>query len=540
MGAAAPVVRPHPGQHRHAVGYLRRRVSYEIVRTAAEAFGPPGGQADARTAAQRRMDGLVAACKAALDGGQAPERHGAAPHITILVKDETLAQAATQDAARAVLPPRTRPGRRPPPGRTCRAGHPASRTRTRRRRPAGWLRRPGPRQRQARHRPGRGRGTRPGGRRETWPAAGREPSPAGGTAPGQAAGTLAGQTAGAPPGQTSHGTALTARQVLALCCGAQVGAIRWRDGLPLGVGRTMRTEPTRAAPRAGSPRPRLPLARLRCPGRLGHRPPHPPLESGRRHQPRRPGVVLPRPPPPLHPPPRLDHHRGPQRHPVLHPPRRLAHPRQPPPRHRPARRLTNSHPDAGGAASGDAQFGNGPSRRARTSRWLSRRFFELLRDQDYPALLSDQVARGPARPGRLTRAVKLARCGSSVFAAGEGEAGPDADHGQAARPADHLEPPGGAGQPAPGPCRRPGPRCCRRPPRWRGRPTRAAASAPGHARPMGSRTAAARRRRTRSPSGCSPRPRSRPGGSGRSSWAGPRHRAPSRSEPRCRMACTPR
>ena len=58
------------------------------------------------------MDGLVAACKAALDGGQAPERHGAAPHITILVKDETLAQAALQDAARAAVPPRTRPGRR--------------------------------------------------------------------------------------------------------------------------------------------------------------------------------------------------------------------------------------------------------------------------------------------------------------------------------------------------------------------------------------------------------------------------------------------
>ena len=40
------------------------------------------------------MDGLVAACKAALDGGSAPERHGAAPHISVLVKDETLAQAA--------------------------------------------------------------------------------------------------------------------------------------------------------------------------------------------------------------------------------------------------------------------------------------------------------------------------------------------------------------------------------------------------------------------------------------------------------------
>ena len=40
------------------------------------------GQAMAWTAAQRRMDGLVAACKAALDAGTAPERHGAAPHIT--------------------------------------------------------------------------------------------------------------------------------------------------------------------------------------------------------------------------------------------------------------------------------------------------------------------------------------------------------------------------------------------------------------------------------------------------------------------------
>jgi Domain of unknown function (DUF222)/HNH endonuclease len=123
-------------------------VSYEIVRTAAEAFSPPAGQLDTRTAAQRRMDGLVAACKAALDSGSAPERHGSAPHITVLVKDETLAQAAA-------------------------------------------------------------------------------PAP----------------LAGAPPGQTGHGTMLTARQVLALCCGAQIGALRWEDGLPLAVGRTARTEP---------------------------------------------------------------------------------------------------------------------------------------------------------------------------------------------------------------------------------------------------------------------------------------------------------
>jgi hypothetical protein len=152
-------------------------VSYEILRTAAEAFSPPGGQADARTAAQRRMDGLVAACKAALDAGKAPERHGAAPHISVLVKDETLAQAAADAAARAA---RTASGRAQPTGVT-------------------------------------------GG----VPAAGASP----------------GLITGAPPGRTGHGTMLTARQVLALCCGAQIGGIRWDDGLPLDVGRTARTEP---------------------------------------------------------------------------------------------------------------------------------------------------------------------------------------------------------------------------------------------------------------------------------------------------------
>jgi hypothetical protein len=161
-------------------------VSYEIVRTAAEAFSPPGGQGDPRTAAQRRMDGLVAACKAALDGGSAPERHGAAPHISVLVKDETLAQAA----------------------RIAAAGVPA------------WLAAAG--------------------------AAAAPAQPAGSaSAPGSLVpGSLVpGLLAGAPPGQTGHGTMLTARQVLALCCGARVGAIRWADGLPLSVGRTARTEP---------------------------------------------------------------------------------------------------------------------------------------------------------------------------------------------------------------------------------------------------------------------------------------------------------
>ena len=161
-------------------------VSYEIVRTAAEAFSPPGGQGDPRTAAQRRMDGLVAACKAALDGGSAPERHGAAPHISVLVKDETLAQAA----------------------QIAGAGVPA------------WLAAAGAAAAQAQ-------------------AAGSASAP-GPPAPGP---LVPGLLTGVPPGQTGHGTMLTARQVLALCCGAQVGAIRWADGLPLSVGRTARTEP---------------------------------------------------------------------------------------------------------------------------------------------------------------------------------------------------------------------------------------------------------------------------------------------------------
>ncbi len=166
-------------------GWLGDAVSYEIVRTAAEAFSPPAGQLDTRTAAQRRMDGLVAACQAALDGGSAPERHGSAPHISILVKDETLAQAAAHAAAAQ--------GAGAAPGYAASADQAAAKT-------------------------------------------GAQADPA-------AQAGAPGPLAGAPPGQTGHGTMLTARQVLALCCGAEVGAIRWRDGLPLDVGRTARTEP---------------------------------------------------------------------------------------------------------------------------------------------------------------------------------------------------------------------------------------------------------------------------------------------------------
>ena len=311
---------------------------YEIVRTAAEAFGPPGGQADARTAAQRRMDGLVAACKAALDGGQAPERHGAAPHITILVKDETLAQAATQDDD---------PGRRrrPDGGRRLVArGGPGTRPAARRGpvdRAGRLASRPGgrPRQRRRGTRPGGGRGTGQAAGVSTWPGCGG-PGQAGGAAPGQAAGTLAGQAAGAPPGQTSHGTTLTARQVLALCCGAQVGAIRWRDGLPLAVGRTMRTEPPglRRALEARDRGCRWPGCGALAAWATAHHI-RPWSQGGATSLD---GLAL-----FCH----VHHHHfihlqgwtitgDPNSHPVLHQPQRLAHPPQPPPRHRPARRLT--------------------------------------------------------------------------------------------------------------------------------------------------------------------------------------------------------
>jgi Domain of unknown function (DUF222) len=197
-------------------------VSYEILRTAAEAFSPPGGQGDGRTAAQRRMDGLVAACKAALDAGTAPERHGAAPHITVLVKDETLAQATAQAPG-----DRTAPGPADPIAPDPPAGASS----------------------------GLVTGSPPGlitaAPDLTTPPPGRITPPPGRItgAPGRITGTPGLITGaprlirGTPPGRTGHGTLLTARQVLSLCCGAQISAIRWADGLPLDVGRTARTEP---------------------------------------------------------------------------------------------------------------------------------------------------------------------------------------------------------------------------------------------------------------------------------------------------------
>ena len=147
-------------------------LSLEIIRTAAEAFGPPGGNEDQRTAAQRRMDGLTAACQAALDSGAAGVQHGALPHLTVLF-----------DAASGP------------------AGSPTGG-------PVGAPAHPGP-------------GASSGADANSGPAAAT-------VHPGSA--------------RTSHGTVLTARQVLTLVCRAEISLIRWREGLPMDVGRRYRTE----------------------------------------------------------------------------------------------------------------------------------------------------------------------------------------------------------------------------------------------------------------------------------------------------------
>ncbi|HEY2519077.1 MAG TPA: DUF222 domain-containing protein [Streptosporangiaceae bacterium] len=147
-------------------------LSLEIIRTAAEAFGPPGGAEDQRTAAQRRMDGLTAACQAALDSGRAGVQHGALPHLTVLF-----------DAAAG-----------PVAGPTGGPAHPGS-------------------------------GASSGAEAGSGAAAG---SGAEAVHPGSA--------------RTSHGTVLTARQILTLVCRAEISLIRWREGLPMDVGRRYRTE----------------------------------------------------------------------------------------------------------------------------------------------------------------------------------------------------------------------------------------------------------------------------------------------------------
>jgi hypothetical protein len=153
-------------------------LSAEIIKTAVHAFGPPLGTEDTRTAAQRRMDGLTAACQAALDSGTAGTRHGAAPHLSIMVDEHTLADGAAGPSTTGTGTSATdRPNGNPaPPGI------------------------PGP----------------TGGSPAAWP--------------------------GPPPARTGYGAMLTARQVLALACRADLSVIRWSDGIPLDVGRRYRTE----------------------------------------------------------------------------------------------------------------------------------------------------------------------------------------------------------------------------------------------------------------------------------------------------------
>jgi Domain of unknown function (DUF222) len=160
------------------------------------AFGPPLGTGDTRTAAQRRMDGLTAACQAALDSGQAGTRHGAAPHLSIMVDEQTLAHGSrTPGTAAPGTGPSGTTGTAPSGGAcTCTPGTPAPGTGT----------------------TGAGTTSPTGRPASAWP--------------------------GPPPARTGYGAMLTARQVLALACRADLSVIRWRDGIPLDAGRRYRTE----------------------------------------------------------------------------------------------------------------------------------------------------------------------------------------------------------------------------------------------------------------------------------------------------------
>jgi hypothetical protein len=167
------------------------------------AFGPPLGTEDTRTAAQRRMDGLTAACQAALDSGTPGTRHGAAPHLSIMVDEHTLAHRTCTDRTGLTSPAGTRPDGTSLDGTspdgtpcTCTSGTPAASDPTA---PGGM---------------GGMGGT--GGPPAAWP--------------------------GPPPARTGYGAMLTARQVLALACRADLSVIRWSDGIPLDVGRRYRTE----------------------------------------------------------------------------------------------------------------------------------------------------------------------------------------------------------------------------------------------------------------------------------------------------------
>ena len=192
-------------------------LSAEIIKTAVHAFGPPLGTEDTRTAAQRRMDGLTAACQAALDSGTAGTRHGAAPHLSIMVDEQTLAHGTTAPGT-----PATGTGAPATTGTS-----PSGTTGTDAPGPACSCPRTGP------------SGTSPSG---TACSCTSGTSATGGQSGTAATGSPLPGLPGPPPARTGYGAMLTARQVLALACRADLSVIRWRDGIPLDVGRRYRTE----------------------------------------------------------------------------------------------------------------------------------------------------------------------------------------------------------------------------------------------------------------------------------------------------------
>ena len=214
------------------------RVSAEIIKTAVHTFGPPLGTEDTRTAAQRRMDGLTAACQAALDSGTAGTRHGAAPHLSVMVDEATLAASAGGTGpgpAGTATPAATAAGTAGtgPAGAACSGPTGQNGPGTPGTGPAGAAC-SGPTGQNGPGTPGTG----PAGAACSGPTGsgaasgtGQEPGPAG-----------APHLPGPPPARTGYGAMLTARQVLALACRADLSVIRWRDGIPLDVGRRYRTE----------------------------------------------------------------------------------------------------------------------------------------------------------------------------------------------------------------------------------------------------------------------------------------------------------
>ena len=182
-------------------------LSLEIIKTAVHAFGPPGGTEDSRTAAQRRMDGLTAACQAALDSGTAGTRHGAAPHLSVLVEEQTLAGAEDRCATSGTGTAGATDG--------CCAQTGTGTT-----------------------------GTGTAGATDGCCARTGTQTTGTGTAGATHGPTLCPTPGplGPPPARTGFGAMLTARQVLALACHAELSIIRWSDGIPLDVGRRYRTE----------------------------------------------------------------------------------------------------------------------------------------------------------------------------------------------------------------------------------------------------------------------------------------------------------